>query len=323
MPKVFYNSHATPDVYRIIREAAPEGYELLTLDADSDDERKAKLAVADAVIVAAYPLRKPLIDAARNLKLVQHQGVGWQDTVDANALFARGIRLALTPEGTTVGVAEHAILLMLAACKLLPYADRELREGRFHINALRPYSRELAGRTVGYLGFGRIGQAVAERLRAFGCTAIYHDPEVPADHARDQALAARSVTFDELLQEADVLSLHVPLTRDTRGLIGRAALARMKPDAVLINTARGGIVDEDALADALAAGRLAAAGLDVFEREPPDPAHRLLALRNVVVTPHISAGTRDALATKMRAAFANIVRFSRGEPLAHEVLLKS
>jgi len=320
MPTVFYNSHATPEVYAIIRAAAPAGFDVLTLDADSDAERREKLAVADVAIVASYPLRKPLIDAAVKLGLVQHQGVGWQDTVDAPALFARGIRLAMTPQGTTIGVAEHTILLMLAACKLLPHADRELREGRFHINALRPFSRELAGRTVGYLGFGRIGQAVALRLRAFDCGAIYHDPALPPDQARDQALAARRVGFDELLREADVLSLHVPLTAGTRGLIGGAALARMKPDAILVNTARGGIVDEDALAAALADGRLAAAGLDVFAREPPDRAHPLFALRNVVVTPHISAGTRDALSTKMRAAFANIERYCRGEPLEHEVV---
>ena len=320
MPTVFYNSHATRDVYDIIRAAVPGGFELLTLDADSDEERKAKLAATDVAIVASHPLRKHLIDAATHLRLVQHQGVGWQDTVDAPALFARGIRLAMTPQGTTVGVAEHTILLMLAACKLLPHADRELREGRFHINALRPHSRELAGRTIGYLGFGRIGQAVAERLRAFGCTAIYHDPALPPDAARDATLAARAVSVEVLLREGDVLSLHVPLTRETRGLIGREALALMKPDAILVNTARGGIVDEDALAEALADGRLAAAGLDVFAQEPPDPAHRLFALRNVVVSPHISAGTRDALTTKMRAAFANIERFYRGEPLAHEVV---
>ena len=320
MPTVFYNSHATPDVYAIIRAVAPAGFDVLTLDADSDDERKARLAAADVAIVASYPLRRPLIDAAVRLRLVQHQGVGWQDTVDAPALFARGIRLAMTPEGTTIGVAEHTILLMLAACKLLPHADRELREGRFHINALRPHSCELAGRTVGYLGFGRIGQAVAARLRAFGCRAIYHDAALPQDPARDEALAARSVGFDELLRRSDVLSLHVPLTAATRGLIGREALAAMKPDAILVNTARGGIVDEDALAVALAGGRLAAAGLDVFAREPPDPAHPLFALRNVVVTPHIAAGTRDALTTKMHAAFANMERFFRGEPLANEVI---
>ena len=317
--RVFYHSYAPQDVYEIIRAAMPPGFELLTLDADDDGERRAKLPQADIAIVAGYPLQKPLIDAAARLRLVQHQGVGWQDTVDAPALFARGIRLAMTPQGTTVGVAEHAILLMLAACKLLPYADRELRAGRFHVNALRPVSRELSGRTVGYLGFGRIGQAVALRLRAFDCATVYHDPELPPDASRDHALAARSVGFEELLRCSDVLSIHVPLIDGTRGLIGRNALAKMKPQAILINTARGGIVDEDALAEALMEGRLAAAGLDVFAKEPPDVAHRLFSLRNVVVSPHISAGTRDALATKMSAAFANMGRFLRGEPLEHEV----
>lgn len=319
MPAIFYNSFAPPDVYAIIRAAAPPGYELLTLDSDSEDERRAKLAGADAAIVAATPLRRPHIDAAPRLRFVQHQGVGWQDTVDASALFSRGIRLALTPEGTTVGVAEHAILLMLAACKLLPYADRELREGRFHVNALRPFSYELSGRTIGYLGFGRIGQAVAHRLRNFDCTAIYHDPALTDDDERDRTLSAHRVSFEALLAECDVLSLHLPLTAATRGLLGAAAIARMKPTAIVVNTARGGIVDEDALADALASGRLAAAGLDVFAQEPPVTTHRLFALRNVIVTPHISAGTRDALTTKMRAAFANIERYFRGEALANEV----
>src|SRR6266545_4156496 len=148
--RVLYLSHATPQVYAIIRAAAPPDIELVTLGADSDDERKAKIADAEVVIAAAYPLRRPLIDAARALRLVHHQGVGWQDTLDVAALRERGIAIAMTPEGTTVGVAEHAILLMLAACKLLPFADRELRAGRFHINALRPGSREIAGRTIGY-----------------------------------------------------------------------------------------------------------------------------------------------------------------------------
>lgn len=319
MPKIFYNSFATPDVYAIIRAAAPAGYEVLTLDTDTDAERYTKLALADVAIVAATPLRKPFIDAAPHLRLVQHQGVGWQDTVDTPALFARGGRLALTPEGTTVGVAEHAILLMLAAMKLLPFADSELRAGRFHVNALRPNSYELSGRTVGYLGFGRIGQAVAHRLRAFDCGAIYHDPALPEDAVRDAAFDARHVSFEQLLSECDVLSLHLPATQATRGMIGRDALARMKRAAILVNTARGGIVDEDALADALAEGRLAAAALDVFAQEPPQITHRLFTLHNVVVTPHISAGTRDALTTKMRAAFANIERFFRNEPLANEI----
>ncbi len=314
MKRVFYISHAPPEVYAIIRAQVPAGLELVTLERDSDDERRERIAACEVVIVAANPLRKPLIDAARRLELVHHQGVGWQDTTDHAELEARGIPLALTPEGTTAGVAEHTVLLMLSILKLLPFADAELRQGRFHVNALRPMSRELAGMTVGYVGMGRIAQAVAARLRAFGTRGVFFDPNVAAFEDLERK------SLDALLAESDVLSLHLPLTRDTRHLIGAAQLARMKPGAYLVNTARGGLVDEPALVAALESGRLAGAALDVFETEPLPAGHALTKLRNVVLTPHISAGTRDALSTKMRALFANVERFYRGEPLANRVL---
>lgn len=313
MKKVLYLSHATPAVYSIIRGAVPPGFELVTLDEDSDDERRRKIAECEVVIVAATPLRKPVIDAARRLELVHHQGVGWQDTTDHDALRARALPLALTPEGTTEGVAEHTVLLMLAALKLLPYADSELREGRFHVNALRPESRELSGLTVGYVGMGRIATAVAERLHAFKTKGVYFDPNVTA------APGLQKRTFEQLLREADLITLHLPLVAATRHLIGAEQLALMKRGAYLINASRGGLVDESALVDALKSGRLAGAALDVFENEPPEAANPLFGLRNVVLTPHIAAGTRDALTTKMRALFANVERFYRGEPLNNRV----
>ncbi len=316
--RVFYLSHATPDVYALIRDAAPPECTLVTLERDDDAERLVRLAEADVVIVAARRLTGAMIDAAPDLRLVHHQGVGFQDTIDLPALAARQVRLALTPAGTTEGVAEHTVLMMLAVLKLLPFADRELREGRFHINALRPHSRELGGMTVGYVGMGRIAQAVATRLAAFGTRGLYYDPAAPLPGAREQALALRAAPLADVLAKCDLLSLHVPLTPATRHILDASALRSMKRGAYVINTARGGLLDEDALFEALQSGHLAGAALDVFEQEPP-PASRLFTLRNVVVTPHISAGTRDALTTKMRALFANIGRFSRGEPLADEV----
>ena len=313
MKNVLYLSHAPPDVYSIIRGSMPAGFELVTLERDSDDERRSKAAAAEVVIVAATPLRKPVIDAAKRLELVHHQGVGWQDTTDHAELKGRGIPLALTPEGTTVGVAEHTVLLILAVLKLLPHADSELRQGRFHINALRPVSRELSGMTVGYIGMGRIAQAVAERLRAFGTRGMFFDPLVPAIEG------LQSAPFEQVLQQADVLTLHVPLTAQTRHLIGAAQIAQMKRGAYLINTARGGLIDEPALVAALESGHLAGAALDVFETEPLPAQHALSRFNNVVLTPHISAGTRDALTTKMHALFANVQRFYRGEPLANRV----
>jgi phosphoglycerate dehydrogenase-like enzyme len=254
-----------------------------------------------------------VIDAATSLALVHHQGVGWQDTTDHDALRARGIPLALTPEGTTIGVAEHTVLLMLAALKLLPHADRELREGRFHVNALRPVSREIQGLTIGYVGMGRIAQAVARRLAGFDVRGVFFDPAVDAH----EGLAR--VSLDALLAQSDIVSLHVPLTPQTRHIIGREQLARMKPGAYIVNTARGGLIDEAALLEALRSKHLAGAALDVFEQEPMPRSHPLYELPNVVLTPHISAGTRDALATKMAALFANVERFFRGEPLRNRV----
>ncbi|MCM0018709.1 MAG: 2-hydroxyacid dehydrogenase [Tagaea sp.] len=318
-PKVMYFSHAGDDVYRLIRAAASDAFDVVTLSTDGDDERLARIAECEVVICAATPLRRKFIERAASLRLVHHQGVGWQDTIDWQVLKERGIPLALTPEGTTEGVAEHTILLMLAAAKRLSFADSELRAGRWHINALRGESRELAGKTIGYVGMGRIAQAVAERLAAFGCSGLYHDPVVRLAPALEARLGVATATFDEVLAKADVLTIHVPLTATTKGLIGPSAIARMKKGAILVNTARGGIVDETALAEALRSGHLLAAGLDVFETEPPASSNALLALPNAVLTPHISAGTRDAMERKMTAIFANIGRFYRGEPLANRV----
>ncbi|MFL5227547.1 MAG: NAD(P)-dependent oxidoreductase [Microvirga sp.] len=318
MKRVFYNSCADAALYGMIRDAAAGRCELVTLDRDDDAERIAKLADADAAIVASTRFTRPLIEAGRNLGFVHHQGVGYHDTIDTAALAERRIPLAITPGGTTIGVAEHTLMLILAMLRRLPFADAELRQGRFHVNALRPVSRELRGRTVGLLGMGRIGRAVAERLKPFGVTLIYFDPvALPAEVERALELDRRG--FDEVLPEADILSLHLPLTPETRRIIGAATLARMKPGAYLVNTARGGLVDEAALVAALQAGRLAGAALDVFEPEPPATEHPLYAMPNVVLTPHISAGTRDAFMEKQGFIFDNLARFWRGEPVENLV----
>lgn len=318
-PKVLYLSHAGADLYALIREAAGADFQVLTLEQDDDIERCARISVCDAVICAASPLRKFHLDAGGRLKVIHHQGVGWQDTTDWQEIKRRGLPLALTYEGTTIGVAEHTILLMLAAAKRLSFADAELRHGRWHVNALRGVSRELFGKTIGYVGMGRIGQAVAERLKAFGCAGIYTDPVIGLSAEQEATWGLRRGTLQETLAAADVLTIHVPLTGATRGLIGRDAIAQLKPGAIVVNTARGGIIDERALADALASGHILAAGLDVFETEPPLLDNPLLAMPNVVLTPHISAGTRDAMRQKMAAIFANLRGFFADGTLSNRV----
>ena len=318
-PKVFYLSYAVPDVYDIIRAAAGDDFEPVFLEADDDDERCRKLADCEAIICAASPLRKHHLDAAKILRVIHHQGVGWQDTTDWQEIKRRNLPLALTPAGTTVGVAEHTVLLMLAAAKRLSFVDAELRAGRWHINSQRGVSCELYGKTIGYIGMGRIAQAVAERLRCFGCAGIYTDPVIQLSDDLETKLGLRRGGFDEVLAAADILSIHTPLTAQTKGLMDRAALRRLKPGAIIVNTARGGIIDEIALAESLQSGHVLAAGLDVFEVEPPPPDHPLLKLPNVILTPHISAGTRDAMRQKMEALFANLRRFFATGELANRV----
>ena len=226
-------------------------------------------------------------------------------------LRARGIPLALTPEGTTLGVAEHTVLLMLAALKLLPYADSELRQGRFHINALRPSSRELSGLTIGYVGMGRIAQAVAERLRAFGTRGLFYDPHVRG--IRDWSRAPRRSAC-----AADIVSpAPAALPRDAAPY-RRAPLARMKPGAYLVNTARGGLVDEAALADALDSGHLAGAALDVFEAEPVAAGHPLSDCATWCSRRTSRPDARRAEDQDERA-LRQFERFYRGEPLANRI----
>jgi phosphoglycerate dehydrogenase-like enzyme len=320
--RVAYWSVGTPELYALLRRLAPPELDLLTLATGEEAERLALAAEAEAVVVAASRFTEAHLAAARRLRFVQHQGVGWQDTVAWQGLAARGIPLATTPQGTTLPVAEMTVLHALAALRRLPFADAELRQGRWHVNALRPVSRNLAGRVVGYVGFGRIGQAAAERFAAFGTTGVYLDPAVtltPAEEARLRV--RRAASLDALLAEAEIVTLHLPVTASSRNLIDAAAIARMRPGAVLVNTARGGLVDEAALAAALREGRLLAAALDVFETEPPPADHPLLGLPNVVLTPHISAGTLDAFEEKLSAAFANVAAFFAGAAIRDAVAL--
>ncbi|WP_223476593.1 NAD(P)-dependent oxidoreductase [Oricola indica] len=317
-PKILYLSHAPDDFYDLIRDVAGPDFELVTLETDSEEERIKKASDADGIIVAASRLNAPVIEAAKRVRVIHHQGVGYQDTIDMEALARTDATLAINPVGTTVGVAEHTLLLTLATLRRLAFADSELRHGRWHINSLRLESGELQGRTIGYIGMGRIAQAAAARFAAFGTDGIYYDPHATLDAATASRLGVRQVALDALLAEADVITLHIPLTHETRHMIGARELAAMKRSAILVNTARGPIVDEIALIDALRNSTIGGAGLDVFEEEPPIDTP-LADFRNVVLTPHISAGTRDALQAKMEALFDNLRRFFNDQPIANNI----
>ena len=315
--RVVYLEVVPPETYEIIASRLPAGFELSAVADYSDEAARAALGQADFVLVATHPLPAGLIAEAPHLRLIQHQGVGYERT-DVAAARAAGIPVALCPEGTTVGVAEHTILLILAVYRQLLRADASVRAGQWLQFGLRAGSYELAGKRVGLAGFGRIGRAVARRARAFEAEVSYSDP-VRATAAEEGALGASYLPFEELLESSDIVSLHLPATAQTRHIMDAAAIARMPRGSILINTARGSLVDQAALVAALRSGHLGGAGLDVFEEEPPRPGDPLLSLPNVVLTPHVAAGTRDALIAKMDAAFANMVRLTCGERPLHVV----
>lgn len=317
--KLFYTAFGTPALYTLMRALVPAGMTLVTLDRDDDAERHEKIADCEIAIQANATFPASLVAAAKKLKLIIHQGVGYHDTVDLAALKARGIRLALTLDGTSESVAELTVLLVLAVCRHLVYADNELRHGRFHRHSLRPISPELTGRTIGYVGMGRIAQGAAARLKAFGTTGLYCNRSGPLPAARERELGIAHESFDEVVRQADILTLHVPLAADARPMIDAGVIRRMKPGAILVNTARGGLVDEAALHEALACGHLLGAGLDVFAEEPVRPDHPLCRLSNVVLTPHYAGGTLDAFQRKLRSIIDNAARFQRGDDLLNEV----
>lgn len=315
--RLVYLEPVPPDVEALVRARIPSSLELYVRPRTQTVEDA--MADADFVLVATTPIPAEAIASAPRLRLIQHQGVGY-DRTDLVAAELRGIPVATCPAGTTSGVAEHVLLLVLAVFRRLLVADPALRGGDWLQWELRPSSFELGDKTFGILGFGLIGRRVAELVQAFRSPVIYYDI-LRADAGVERRLAASYVPLNELFVRSDVLSIHVPLTPHTRHMIGAAELARMKASAVLINTARGGIVDDVALAAALHEGQLAGAGIDVFEQEPPPVDHPLLSAPGTVLTPHIAAGTSDGLAAKIDACVTNMLRVAEGlEPL-HPVKL--
>lgn len=315
---VVYWNRATEDVYDVIRSQMPPGWRLITLTGDTKAEWRAQIRDADFMIVADWALTAEDLDAMPRLTMVQHQGVG-HERIDRQALRARGIPLALCPAGTTIGVAEHTLLLILAVYKRLVVADAKMRQGMWLQWGLRSTSFELCGKTLGLVGFGRIGQAVAKRAHAFEARILYHDSGIPTPPAEAKAWRVESVGLEDLLRRSDIVSVHVPTTDETRKFMNADRFGRMKSSAVFINTSRGAVVDEPALIHALRAKLIAAAGLDVFEKEPIQPDNPLLAMDNVVLTPHIAAGTVDALTEKMRSVFENLQRCVKGEAVHDRV----
>jgi D-3-phosphoglycerate dehydrogenase / 2-oxoglutarate reductase len=296
----------------VIQPFHEEGMKLLETRSDvtcevvdgSLEELAEQIADADGVTIRTTPLPGAVIERAARLKVVSRHGVGY-DNIDVAALSRRGIPLAIAADANATAVAEHTLYFMLALAKHGLRYDRATRAGRWAVrNSLDAV--DLMGRRVLVMGFGRIGREVAKRCAAFGMQVMVYDPYVQAN-VIEAAGDWRSVPdFEAVLPETDVLTVHMPLGADSRGMIGAAELAALPKHAFVINAARGGIVDEAALHDALTTGKIAGAALDVFDQEPPPDDHPLFTLDNVILTPH-SAGLSKEAAIRMAISTAKNV----------------
>jgi phosphoglycerate dehydrogenase-like enzyme len=284
-------------------------------DHDSTESQEVfyrELPQAEVIWHMLRPLSGDDLSRATRLRLVQKLGAG-VNTIDVETATGRGIAVANMPGANAPSVAEGTVLLMLAALRRLPLLDRATREGRGWPSdpQLGETVRDIGACTVGLVGYGNIAKQVAGILAAMGATVLHTS-------TRDDGVPGWR-PLAELLAASDIVSLHLPLTHSTHGMLDHAALARMKPGAVLVNTSRGPVVDEDALVDALRGGRLAAAGLDVFDVEPVPSDNPLLSLDNVVFTPHVTWYTADTMRRYLVEAVANCRRLRDGKPLSHVV----
>jgi phosphoglycerate dehydrogenase-like enzyme len=301
--KIGYFLRANDGIYEVIRSYLPAGSELVTLL--SQDPREEIERIRDLDFLIAVRATSEMIRNARELRLLQLPGVG-VDQVDLHAAAAARIPVAVSLKGSSEAVAEHAMLLMLSVCRRIVEMANSVRAGKWLMWDRRTVSYGLYGKTLGIVGLGRVGLEVAARARAFGMTVRYNDLH-PVDGFRFQDLPT-------LLATSDVVSLHCPLTPQTKHLLNSETIAMMKRGAIVVNTARGALIDEKALSEAVSSGRLAGAGLDVLESEPPDPANPLLTLEEVIISPHVGTGTIDSLRAKAEAYSQNIRRVLGGEP---------
>lgn len=295
---------------QILREA---GFEVrypadttFTRGLGTEDETIRTIRGVNALLAGGEWLTEKVFAAVPELRVVARAGVGY-DRVDVAAATRHGVAVTITPTANHAAVAEHMLALLFGATRLIALNDRTLRGGQWIRRPLTP----VRGKTIGLVGLGRIGRSTAVRCAALGMQVIAY--EVKPDAAFVKQHGIELVPFDELLKRSDFVSLHCPLSEETRGLMNATAFAKMKPGSIFINTARGGLVVEVDLIAALQSGHLGGAGLDVFEQEPPDPKNPLFQMDQVVVTPHLGGGDTQSIADMGAEAARCAVSLHRGE----------
>lgn len=314
--KVVVTDYIEEDLDWEAEELAKAGvdFEAWQLKFKPESEVLEKIAEADVVVVNMVPLTESIISKLKNCRLIIRHGIGY-DNVDVDACTRHGIQFAYQPDYCKEDVAEHAIALMFACARKVvwsrPALDRSSAAGQWDFSGLFPMYR-LDGKTLGIVGVGRIGSRVARKLSSFGLRIIGNDPYLSEE--RRSELGLEFVDKEELFKNSDFVTVHTPLTEETRHLINRETLSWMRPTAYLINTSRGPMVDDEALAEAVRAGSIAGAAIDVYDHEPPEPNHPFFGLENVILTPHIGWASEEAGWEIRRSIVDDIIAAAEGRP---------
>lgn len=313
--KIVWLQVLNPAVKAEANKALPEGFEVVYPTSSTDTEEHDRLIEeADYLITQSIYVTGEQLKRAKHLKMIQKYGIG-VDKIDCKAAEELNIPVCITAGANSVPVSEMAIGLMLAVNRRIPYVDKAVRVGQWPKAEMRAQCYMLRGKTIGLVGIGNIAKQVAKRLSGFDVKEIVYYDIFRLSEEKEQELHVRYVPLDELMAVSDVISIHVPLTDETRGMISAERIGMMKPTAILINTARGFIIDQDALIDALREKKIRGAGLDAFEEEPLSADSPLLALENLVLTCHHAGSVIDNVLPRAIHAYGNIEKFSRGEAI--------
>ncbi|MDI6825112.1 MAG: C-terminal binding protein [Bacillota bacterium] len=303
--------HVFPSLETERRKLAEIGADLIEAPGTSEEEIVGAARDADGMLVCYAEITRKVIESLEKCRVIGRYGIG-VNNIDLEAATEKGIQVANVPDYCVDEVSDHALALLLACARKIPQLDRTVKEGRWDFREQRPMFR-VRGRTLGLVGFGKIARALAHKAQALGFKVVAYDPYVAEDEARARGVAL--VGLQELLSTADFVSVHAPLTRETRGLLGERELSWMKPTAYVINTARAEVVDEGALRRALVEGRIAGAALDVLAGERSDTGDPLVAMDRVILTPHCAFYSEESLQELQLRAVEEVVRGLKGEPL--------
>lgn len=309
--KILLTNHYEGKPAEIIKSAVPDGFKLEMLESVSQQELEGKVKEAEYLLVSGrLKINRTVLGNAQNIKMIQRTGVGL-DSIDLEYIRNHDIPFYVNKGVNAQSVAEHTILLMLASLRNLVEINENTKRGIWKKQAQGVCTHELCGKTVGLIGMGAIGRKVAGMLKAFGAEVLYNDVS-KMKQEDENALGIKFSTREEIIEKSDIISLHCPLTDDTHHMINDRAVNKMKNGVILINTARGGLIDEAALINGIKNGKIAGAGIDVYEKEPVDNSE-VLNLQNVITTPHIGGVTYDSFYQMMYQAMRNIEMFDKGQ----------